>query len=154
MTTVDSSLPQCAGRGPEPISERRLAANPRSWNDLRYFVRDSWLARVALGAIVALAVLAGLQLLGAFESFAAWPFLRNVSGWVGPAAVAGAAGAAVAAAAAGTGDPYPGFQGGGGGEFGDGRNTISGPDNVGGVGDGAVGGYPAFNDGRNTIGGP
>lgn len=119
MTTVDSSLLQCSGRGPEPIAKRRVVANSRSWNELRLFVRDSWLAHVALAIIVALVVLAGLQMLGVFEPFAGWSVLRNVSGWVGPAAAVGAGGAAAAAAASGAGDA------GGGGASGAGDPAVA-----------------------------
>jgi hypothetical protein len=63
--------------------------------------REARLAGVALTTIVLLLVLGGLQMFGILESLADWSVvLRNVSGWVGPVAVAGAAGAAAAAAAA------------------------------------------------------
>ena len=108
MITIDSSPAQRFGHGADeslPIAGGWVFWNRQSCNELRFFVRESRVARVALAIIVALAVFAVLQMLGVFESYAGWSVLRNVSGWVGPAAAAGAAGAAAAAAAAGAGDP-------------------------------------------------
>jgi len=70
----------------------------------RLSASESRLAGAALAAITVLVVLAGLQIPSVFESIPDWlVVLRNVSGWVGPVAVAGAAAAAAAAAAAGGG---------------------------------------------------
>jgi hypothetical protein len=77
----------------------------RSWDRMRLFFRESQIARVVLTIIVALVTLAALQMLGVFDFAAGWSVLRNVSGWVGPAAAVGAAGAAAAAAGARGGHP-------------------------------------------------
>lgn len=104
MITIDSSPAQHFGHGAVntlAMTGGRLAWKRQSWNELRLFVCESRLARVALTIIFAVAVFAGLQMLGVFEPFASWSVLRNVSGWVGPAAAVGAAGAAAAGAAVG-----------------------------------------------------
>lgn len=108
MITIDSSLAQPFGHGAVKsllITGGRFFWNRQSWNELRLIVRKSPLACFVLAIIVALIVSAGLQMLGVFDFVAGWSVLRNVSGWVGPAAAVGAAGAAAAAAGAGSGGP-------------------------------------------------
>jgi hypothetical protein len=84
-----------------PIAGGRVHWRCRSGDTMHLLLPESRLASGVLAIGFALIALAALQMLGLFEFVAGWSVLRNVSGWVGPAAAVGAAGAAGAAAAAG-----------------------------------------------------